>query len=64
MSNNDGSHVVPTEVAQSKLKACMSCSLIKTTQQFYTDGCDNCDFMSLAGDKERISACTTSQFVG
>lgn len=64
MSNNHGSHVVPTEVAQSKLKACMSCSLIKTTQQFYTDGCDNCDFMSLAGDKERISACTTSQFVG
>ncbi|CAN8073306.1 unnamed protein product [Agarophyton chilense] len=64
MANASGAHVVPTEVTQSRLKACMSCSLIKTTQQFYNDGCDNCPFMSLNGDKERISACTTSQFVG
>lgn len=59
-----GDHVVPKEVAQSKLKACMSCSLIKTTQQFVVDGCDNCPFMSYRNDRERVFACTTSQFVG
>lgn len=59
-----GDHVVPTEVTQSKLKACMSCSLIKTTQQFVNDGCDNCPFMSYIGDRERVGACTTSQFIG
>jgi len=59
-----GDHVVPLEVTQSKLKACMSCSLIKTTQQFVQDGCDNCPFMSYINDRERVGACTTSQFVG
>lgn len=59
-----GDHVVPPEWTQSKLKACMSCSLIKTIQQFVQDGCDNCPFMSYEGDRERVTACTTSQFVG
>lgn len=64
MGQDVGDHVVPSEMAQSKLKACMSCSLIKTTQQFAQDGCDNCPFMSYLNDRERIGACTTSQFVG
>lgn len=68
MSNEEefevGDHVVPPDVAPSKLKACMSCSLIKTTQQFVQDGCENCHFMSYNGDRERVGACTTSQFVG
>lgn len=58
------SRVVPLEIAQSKLRACMSCSLIKTVNQFNEDGCENCPFLKYDGDKERISLCTTSQFVG
>ena len=60
----DGSQVVPTEFTPSKLRSCMSCSLIKTTQQFVRDGCDNCQFLYLAGDRERVSTCTTGAIIG
>eukprot|EP00172_Hildenbrandia_rubra_P003157 Plantae.Rhodophyta-Hildenbrandia_rubra.ctg47033.p1 GENE.Plantae.Rhodophyta-Hildenbrandia_rubra.ctg47033~~Plantae.Rhodophyta-Hildenbrandia_rubra.ctg47033.p1 ORF type:complete len:148 (-),score=20.23 Plantae.Rhodophyta-Hildenbrandia_rubra.ctg47033:409-789(-) len=60
----DGSHVVPTEFTPSKLRSCMSCSLIKTTSQFTRDGCDNCPFLGLAGDRERVLTCTTNSFIG
>lgn len=56
--------VVPVETIMSRLKACMSCSLIKTVNQFFSDGCENCTFMSYLGDRERIQACCTSTFVG
>lgn len=59
-----GDHVVPREMAQSKQKACMSCSLIKTVPQFVEDGCDNCPFMGYQSDRERVLACTTSSFTG
>ena len=55
---------MPTSVSQSKLKACMSCSLIKTVQQFVMDGCENCSFMGYRGDRERVTACCTSSFTG
>ncbi len=43
----------------------MSCSLIKTTEQFYHSGCENCDsILHLQHDQERILECTTSQFHG
>lgn len=57
-------NVVPREITPSKLKACMSCSLIKTVPQYVMDGCDNCPFLHLRGDRERVMACTTSNFVG
>lgn len=65
MTEDDvGDIVVPLEVTQSKLKACMSCSLVKTTQQFFQFGCENCPFMGYEGDRERVGACTTSSFIG
>lgn len=56
--------VVPLETAQSKLKACMSCSLIKTANQFYENGCENCPFIHYQHDKDKVGQCTTSNFVG
>lgn len=56
--------VIPTEFLPSKLRACLSCSLIKTTEQFLLDGCDNCDFLDMAGSRDRVGQCTSGAFVG
>lgn len=43
----------------------MSCSLIKSTEQFYQSGCENCDsILHLQHDQERILECTSTQFTG
>lgn len=56
--------VVPKSLAPTKTRACMSCSLIKTMQQFVEFGCENCPFMHYRGDREQVSACTTTSFTG
>ena len=42
----------------------MCCSLIKTGQQFEKQGCDNCPFLNLEQDQERVLERTTTQFNG
>lgn len=32
--------------------------------QFYDKGCENCTFLSLEGDQDRCSECTTPHFQG
>jgi len=58
----------PAEVPQEfgkGLSACIVCRLIKTFEQFYTSGCENCDdFLRLEGDQDRCSECTTPHFQG
>lgn len=46
------------------LRACLSCSLLKSLDQFYNNGCENCVKLKLKGDKARIEECTTSAFEG
>ena len=37
------------------LRACLSCSLIKTMEQFENDGCDNCDsFLHMRDNKDNV----------
>ena len=37
------------------LRACLSCSLIKTMEQFESDGCDNCDsFLHMRDNKDNV----------
>lgn len=41
------------------LRACLFCSLIKSTDQFEADGCDNCErFLMLKNDIEKVHECT------
>mmetsp|Transcript_21165 Transcript_21165/g.36373 ORF Transcript_21165/g.36373 Transcript_21165/m.36373 type:complete len:121 (-) Transcript_21165:1890-2252(-) len=54
--------VVPN--AFTKLRACLSCSLVKTMGQFHESGCENCPFLSMGGDTERVQECTTTAFQG
>jgi len=47
------------------LRACLVCSLIKTTDQFEMDGCENCDdFLRMRNNKENVYACTSNNFDG
>lgn len=52
---------VPTELGKS-LRCCMPCRLVKTFDQFYEHGCENCAFLEMQGDTERIYDCTTAEF--
>jgi transcription elongation factor SPT4 len=64
MPANEAEGIVPSELAQSRQRACLSCSMIKTTAQFVKFGCDNCPFMGYDDDRERVAACTTPAFTG
>ena len=46
------------------LRACMFCSLVKTTDQFFESGCENCPFLDLADNRERILQATSGSFAG
>mmetsp|Transcript_9789 Transcript_9789/g.16056 ORF Transcript_9789/g.16056 Transcript_9789/m.16056 type:complete len:121 (+) Transcript_9789:104-466(+) len=53
--------VVPTEL--NKLRACLSCSLVKNADQFLKHGCENCAFF---GEKRKdyLNDCTSVSFDG
>ena len=53
---------VPTELKG--LRACMRCGIIKTLNQFLENGCDNCPFLNMEGDFQRLNQCTTAFFEG
>ncbi|CAM9715785.1 unnamed protein product [Ectocarpus fasciculatus] len=45
-------------------RACLRCTLVKTFEQFYENGCENCDFLDMHANSARILQCTTSYFEG
>lgn len=51
----------PTEFNKN-LRCCVPCRLVKTLDQFYEQGCENCPFLEMIGDRERIDDCTTTEF--
>jgi len=46
------------------LRACLSCRLIMSEEQFYENGCPNCSFLQLDGNRHGIFECTTPNFNG
>lgn len=53
---------VPVKTKQ--IRACKRCGLLKTQVQFYEDGCENCPFLDLEDNMERVNMCTTAFFEG
>lgn len=45
---------IPTRLTG--LRACLRCALIKEFSQFYENGCENCDFLNMLGNSDRIYA--------
>ena len=46
------------------LRACLRCSLLKTFTQFDESGCENCDFLGMKENSDRVHDCTTAYFEG
>jgi len=46
------------------IRACLRCGLLKTGEQFLSDGCDNCPFLDLHQNADMIHKCTTVFFDG
>eukprot|EP01097_Dermamoeba_algensis_P001263 TRINITY_DN1483_c0_g1_i1.p1 TRINITY_DN1483_c0_g1~~TRINITY_DN1483_c0_g1_i1.p1 ORF type:complete len:120 (-),score=13.48 TRINITY_DN1483_c0_g1_i1:245-604(-) len=57
-----GEELIPVEFR--KLRACLFCGLVKNDSQFKENGCENCPFLHLKGDNERIERCTSNSFEG
>mmetsp|Transcript_2879 Transcript_2879/g.8798 ORF Transcript_2879/g.8798 Transcript_2879/m.8798 type:complete len:133 (+) Transcript_2879:91-489(+) len=55
--------IIPTEWG-ARIRACLSCSLVKTVAQFLANGCENCVFLGMDGDKEQVMKCTSSSILG
>lgn len=46
------------------LRACLRCSLVKTFAQFLDGGCENCEFLGMVGDADKVHDCTTAFYDG
>ncbi|KRX99451.1 60S ribosomal protein L7a [Trichinella pseudospiralis] len=47
------------------LRACLVCSMIKSIDQFESQGCDNCEqFLSMKDDRDKVFDCTSANFDG
>lgn len=53
---------IPTKIRD--FRACMTCSLLKTFSQFYDMGCENCPFLQLQENRQRVTECTSAYFEG
>lgn len=58
-----GAFIPPNQ--QRNMRACMVCSIVRTQQQFLTQGCPNCEhLLELAGNSDQINDCTSQVFEG
>ncbi|GMI58377.1 hypothetical protein ScalyP_jg6206 [Parmales sp. scaly parma] len=61
--NNNSTFAAPPNSLKG-LRACLRCGLIKTYDQFYDRGCDNCPFLDMFEDQKKVSQSTTAFFAG
>lgn len=54
--------IVPADMKN--LRACLCCSLVKTFQQFEMYGCENCTFLEMEEDRDKVNECTSASFEG
>jgi transcription elongation factor SPT4 len=62
MADLSGAAAAPTDFKH--LVACVACRLVKTAPQFEDTGCENCAFLEMAGDPDRVADATTHDFRG
>ncbi|TRY53015.1 Spt4/RpoE2 zinc finger [Cryptosporidium tyzzeri] len=47
-----------------RLRACLSCRIILSDQQFYEGGCPNCTHLAMEFDRQKVNSCTSMSFKG
>merc|ERR1712018_208239 len=61
--NKMSSETIPKDLRQ--LRACLSCSLVKTFDQWENDGCENCGaILGMRGNRDNVYDCTSANFDG
>jgi transcription elongation factor SPT4 len=60
----EGAAEAQVPVGLKGLRACIPCMLVKTYDQFYEEGCENCKFLELNNDGQKCKTCTTADFDG
>lgn len=50
--------------ATTRLRACLSCRIILSPQQFAQEGCPNCPDTDMMGDKQAVEQLTTRNYSG
>jgi len=46
------------------IRACKRCGLLKTMGQFMDNGCENCPFLNMVDNADRVNMCVTPFFEG
>ncbi|KAJ9515984.1 Spt4/RpoE2 zinc finger-domain-containing protein [Haematococcus lacustris] len=46
------------------MRCCFVCRLVKTEHQFLSDGCDNCSWLEMKEDRDKVQDYTTPSFSG
>lgn len=54
----------PPQEFSKHTRACLRCKLVKTFDQFLTDGCENCETLNLKNNTELVSQWTTNAYSG
>jgi len=62
MSTSEGTVAPVPDALNRNLRCCVPCRLVKTLEQFFEQGCENCPFLQMEGDRERIEDSTTTEF--
>lgn len=62
MADGEDLAQVPNELKG--LRTCLVCHLVKSFEQFATEGCDNCTFLAMEDDTEKVYDCTSVNFEG
>lgn len=53
--------IIPKDLRS--LRACLYCSLVKSFEQFESDGCENCEgFLMMKNDSDKVYECTRFKF--
>jgi transcription elongation factor SPT4 len=71
MMEDDDRAILQRQLAQAPvpndlktIRACKRCGLLKTQQQFFEYGCENCSFLRMEDNIERVNNYTTAFFEG
>ncbi|KAK2955874.1 putative Transcription elongation factor SPT4 [Blattamonas nauphoetae] len=52
----------PLDINPRHQRACLVCGLVKTMQQFVAEGCENCSYLQMKKNRERVASYTTTNF--
>jgi len=63
-TNAENFAAAPMDTSSRNTRACIRCGLVKTFDQFFESGCDNCVSVPMLNDRAAVSEHTSQQYSG